>query len=342
LRVVLTRAFPFAAATGIGFASTFVALLLSEQGDEVEPTGRKPVGSPDYFTSMAFRLMHARELVDLAAVVAVHAPALIRAARDIPEESVEAYWVASKCRLDRWGQTLKRLSNAVAAGEKPLSAAERRLFRGVLEEILASEVLTRIWTAAMCAYDLARQTDSMEPVARSVLIGHMEARHRMLTLLVSRTGLTAEEAIQLNALRSRTERWADALIGYLASEYDVAQFAVEPDRAKDFADDFAHQRQERGGRYAWPLMLASLRAAFRHSLSAESPNPDLNARIAAGLLACFPAEVFDGTGQVVSAWLLRISHVAGEAEGMLEELLTEGKSGRVGEWERGRNKRWSL
>jgi hypothetical protein len=303
--------------------------------------------------------MHARELVDLAAVVAVHAPALIRAARDIPEESVEGYWVASKCRLERWGRTLKRLTNALEKGDRSnlceapsgpfrqigpvpfFTPADRRLFRGVLEEILASEVLTRIWTAAMCAYDQARNTDAMEPVARSVLIGHLEARHRVLTLLVSRTGLGAEEAIQLNALRSRTDRWADALVGYLASEYDVAQFAVEPDRAKDFAEDLAHQRGQPGGRYAWPLLLASLRAAFQQSLSAESPNPDLNARIAASLLACFPAEVFDGTGQVVSAWLLRISHVASEAEGMLDELLAESQSGRGGEWERGRNKRWS-
>jgi len=275
--------------------------------------------------------MHARELVDLAAVVAFHAPALIRAARNIPEESVEAYWVASKCRLDRWGRTLKRLTTALAADDGLLTPADRRLFRGVLEEILASEVLTRIWTAAMCAYDCARNTDATEPAARSVLIGHMEARHRVLTLLVSRTGLTAEEAIQLNALRSRTERWADALIGHLASEYDVAQFAVEPHRARDFAEDLAQQRQQPGGRYAWPLLLASLRAAFRQSLSAESPNPDLNAQIAASLLACFPAEVFDGTGQVVSAWLLRISHVAGEAEGMLEELLADvpSETGRI-------------
>jgi len=267
--------------------------------------------------------MHARELVDLAAVVAVHTPTLIRAARDIPEESVEAYWIASKCRLDRWGRTLKRLTNALAADDGRLTPADRRLFRGILEEILASEVLTRVWTAAMCAFDRARNTDTMEPVARSVLIGHMEARHRVLTLLVSRTGLAAEEAIQLNALRSRTERWTDALVGHLASEYDVAQFAVEPDRAREFAEDLAHQRGQPGGRYAWPLLLASLRAAFRESLSAESPNPDLNARIAASLLACFPAEVFDGTGQIVSAWLLRISHVANEAEGMLEELLAE-------------------
>jgi hypothetical protein len=263
--------------------------------------------------------MHARELIDLAAVVAAHAPALIRAAGDIPEESTEAYWVASKCRLDHWSRALKRFSG----GEALSSPAGRRLFRGVLEEILASEVLTRVWTAAMCVYDRARRADTMEPVARSILIGHMEARHRVLTVLVSRNGLSAEEAIQLNALRDRTERWADVLVGYLASEYDVSQLAVDPERARDFADDFAHQRHQRGGRYAWPLLLASLRSAFQQSFAAESPAPELNTQVAASILACFPAEVFDGTGQIVSAWLLRISHVTSEAEGMVESLLAE-------------------
>ena len=143
--------------------------------------------------------MHARELVDLAAVVAVHAPSLIRAARDIPEESVEAYWVASKCRLDRWGRMLKRLTTALVDEEKPLTTAERRLLRGVLEEILASEVLTRIWTAAMCAYDQTRQTDVMEPVARSVLIGHMEARHRVLTFMARFPRIDGEPAMKLES-----------------------------------------------------------------------------------------------------------------------------------------------
>jgi hypothetical protein len=288
--------------------------------------------------------MHARELVDLAAVVAAHTPALLRSARNIPEESVEAYWVASKSRLDRWGRALKRLTTVVQAGGLKPNSPEHRAFRGMLEEILAGEVLTRVWSAAMCAYDRAHGADQMEPVARSVLIGQIEARHRVLTILVGRSGLTAEEAMRLDALRRRTERWADVLVGHLAAEYDVSQFAVDPDRARDFADDFAQQHQQEGGRFAWPMVLASLRAAFCEWLEPASPNPDLNAQIAASILTCFPAEVFDGIGTIQSEWSLRISHIAGEAEGMIEELLGEAppsSASRAGATDRVRFDRWS-
>jgi hypothetical protein len=267
--------------------------------------------------------MHARELIDLAAVVAIHGPVLIRASEELLEESVEGYWVASKCRLDRWGRSLKRFSTAFGQGTVKASSGDHRAFRAILEEILAGEVLTRVWTAAMCTYDRTHATDRMEPVARSVLIGHMEARHRVLTILVSPSGLSAEEAMRLDALRRRTERWSDVLIGHLATEHNVSEFAVEPDRARDFADDFAQQRQQEGGRFAWPMLLASLRAAFQEWLEPESPNPDLNVRIAVSILACFPREVFDATGVMQSGWLLRISQITNEAEGMLEELLAE-------------------
>jgi hypothetical protein len=267
--------------------------------------------------------MHARELIDLAAVVAVHTPVLLRAARDIPEESVEAYWVASKCRLDRWCRSLKKLSTSNRSGTVAPNSAEHRAFCGLLEEILAGEVLTRVWSAAMCVYDRARGADRMEPVARSVLIGHIEARHRVLTILVGRTGLAAEEAMRLDALRRRTERWTDVLIGYMAVGHDLHQFAPDPDRAAEFAADFAQQRQQEGGRFVWPMVLASIRTTFQEWIEPKSQNPDLNAGIAASILLCFPPEVFDGAGVMQSQWLMRISHVTRETEGMLEELLAE-------------------
>jgi hypothetical protein len=288
--------------------------------------------------------MHARELIDLAALVAAHAPVLLRTAQRIPEESAEAYWVASKIRLDRWGRALKKLTTAIDSGRLTPGSPEHRVFLALLEEILAGEVLTRVWSAAMCAYDRARGTDEMAPVVRSVLIGQIEARHRVLTILAGPCGLTAEEAMRLEALRRRTECWTDVLVGHLAAEHDVCEFAIDPARAGDFADDFAQQRRQEGGRLAWPMVLASLRASFREWLEPASPNPDLNAKIAAGILTCFPAEVFDGVGTMQSEWSLRISQITSEAEGMIEELLGEVPSpaaDRAGAAVRERFDRWN-
>jgi hypothetical protein len=126
----------------------------------------------------------------------------------------------------------------------------------------------------------------------------------------------------LNHLRRRTERWTDLLVGYLAELDKTSEFAFEPARARDFARDLRFQSSCPGGRHAWPLVLSSLRAAFRHGLTAGSPNGDLNAGIASAILSCFPAELFDSTGQFRSLWLLRLANATADAQGMIDELLS--------------------
>ena len=239
----------------------------------------------------------------------------------ISASGIEQYWAKSKCRLDRWRRSLKDFSDGVPRPGRN-SKSQWPASQGVLEEILTGEVLTRVWTAVLCAYDRTQGTQEAEPVARSVMIGHMEARHRVLTLLVRGPGIDAEAAVKLNQLRRRTERWTDMLVGYLSGPYDVGEFAIDPHRAEDFAEDLHYQSHLKGGRHVWPLVLGSLRAAFRQGLSPASPNADLNAEIAAAILACFPPDLFDSTGLLRSLWLMRLSNATNDAQGLLDDLLS--------------------
>ena len=272
--------------------------------------------------------MHARELVELASIVSAHGPALIRSGERIPVDSIEQYWTSSKVRLDRWAWRLKSF-----VGKAETDARRRQsqwpAVCGVLEEILTGEMLTRVWTAVLCAYDRRRGTDEVEPVARSVFIGHMEARHRVLSLMVRGPGIDAEAAVKLNRLRRRAERWTDLLVGNLQSLHDVSEFAFDPQRSKDFAEDMQYRGRLQGGRHVWPLIQASLRAAFHEGLGSESPNADLNARIAAGVLSCFPPEVFDSTGLMRSLWLMRLTSAAEDTQGMIDALLAPERPGTI-------------
>jgi hypothetical protein len=265
--------------------------------------------------------MHARELIELAAIVSAHGPVLIRGSQGLSAGAVEQYWTASKCRLDRWARSLKSFSEEAEAADNPWRQARWPVIRGVLEEILTGEILTRTWTAVLCAYDRHHGSDEAGPIVRSVMLGHLEARHRALTLLVGGRGIDAEQAVKLNCLRRRCERWTDMLVGYLSGLHDISEFAVDPQRARDFAEDLRYRGSFPGGRHAWPLVQASLRSAFRQGLSAESPNADLNARIAAGILCCFQPELFDSTGIFRSLWLWRLCLVTNDAAGMIAELL---------------------
>ena len=265
--------------------------------------------------------MHARELVELAAILSAQGPTLIRGVPQLSSHGVQQYWTTSKCRLDRWTRNLK----SFVANAASMDAAEARLqwplVRGVLEEILTGEVLTRVWTAVLCLFDRQHDGNEVESLARSIMIGHLEARHRVLMLLIRGPGIDAEGAVKLNRLRRRAERWTDLLVGHLARHGDVAEFAIDENRAAEFARDLDFQGECKGGRQAWPLLQASLRAAFHQGLAVVSPNEDLNAEIAAAILSCFPADLFDSTGLFQSLWLHRISNVTSDVQGMIETLI---------------------
>lgn len=269
--------------------------------------------------------MHSRELAELAAIVSAHGPVLIRGVERLSAGGMEEYWTASKIRLDRWGHCLRDF--IAKANDSQWHKAQWPHVRGVLEEIIIGEILTRVWTAVVCSHDRQHGADDAEPIARSVMQGHVEAKHRVLTLLVRGPGMDPEAAMKLNHLRRRAERWTDMLVGFLAGLHNSTQFAVDPRRAEDFSKDLHYQCRHPGGRQAWPLVLASIRAAFQQGLAPQSPNAALNARIASSILSCFQPELFDSTGLFCSMWLMRLASAANDAQGMIDELLAaEGPS----------------
>jgi hypothetical protein len=263
--------------------------------------------------------MNAHELVELAAIVSAQGPGLVKAVDRIPENGLEQYWTASKVRLDRWCHALRNFST-LAEDPKWRQANWARI-RIILEEVITGEMLTRVWTAVLCSHDRTHQRNEAEPIARSVLLGHLEARHRVLTLLLNTPGLEVKTAAKLNWLYDLSERWTDMLVGYLYGLGDLSEFAIDRDRARDFSRDLREESIHPGRRIVWPLILSSLRACFRQELTAESPNADVNLRIGAGIIACFPSDLFDSTGQFQSLWLVRLNHSASDAQNLLGELL---------------------
>lgn len=281
--------------------------------------------------------MHGRELVELAALASAHGRVLIRSeGASLPIEGLGQYWSASKCRLDRWRRALKAASPALQNLPPEISPLERLTLGpadadgpshngsliSVLEEILLSEVLTRVWAALMSAFDERHGQSENAPVAESVLTGHAEARHGALTLLVQGPGVASRDALALNQLRRRAERWTDLLVGHICLEHDVSRFAPNLETAREFAADLRHHQAWSADQQAWSIVLASLRAAFRQKISsAPSPNGDLNRQIAAGVLGCLPPELFDATGLVQSLWMTRISRAADDAQGLISAMF---------------------
>lgn len=269
--------------------------------------------------------MQSAELVELAALLATHGESIVRCEARLTERSLQQYWIVSRCRMDRWTRSLRRFTRLTERQLHPLDPNDTiwRRVRGELEEIFTAEVITRVWTAIAVAYDARHEASELESTARSVLIGHIEVRHRALRLLIDPVAIQPSEAEWLNLLRRRSDRWTDLLIGSLLVRQvgDVSDMACDRQRAEEFADDLRRDQEMETEYMAWSLMAKSLRAAFKKTKETPSPNADLNAVIGTSLLACFPADIFDSTGLVGSLWQVRLAHLANDIDLLIEQIV---------------------
>jgi hypothetical protein len=173
----------------------------------------------------------------------------------------------------------------------------------------------------LLAFDARHVTDHAQPVAQSVLAGHLEVRCRALSLLSSARELPLADLVELNRLRRLCERWTDLLLAEMAHGLDLAPLAHDPERMRDFAADVPRRTRGPYAETRRSLVRTSLRAAFLRPTLLPAPNGDLNRKIAAGVLGCFQPELFDGAGGLRSAWASRLMASADDAEMMLEDYL---------------------
>ncbi len=265
--------------------------------------------------------LHARDLIELAAQVAIHGQTLATGAERISRSGLESYWKASKSRLDRWGSVLRKYNReSVEIGEK-WARNQWPAIAPVLEEVLTGEILSRVWCGTLKAHDEQHGQVEAEPMGRTILVGHAEVHNRVLRLLATTHNDWSDEAEQLDHLRRRCERWTDLLISYLAPCCDVSDRAPSPSRMRDFAEASQQQQPQGAITQSQTIALGSLRTSFQTGLSATSPNADLNAQIAMGVISCFPPDIFDTTLFGPTLWLARVESTAADAQCLLDELL---------------------
>ena len=263
--------------------------------------------------------MHARDLIELAALVAVHGSRLICGGQRLPEWCLEQYWTASRCRHERWLRTLKDCAAPIGGSSRAASDHWHSL-RPTLEEIFTGEMLTRVWTAVATAYDSQRPVADAGPIARSVLSGQLDARNRALNLLVYGRGFELPHIVRLDRLRRRAERWNDLLLAHLRVDCNLRELAFEPETTREYSADLRAERESSDVKTS-QLVVGSIRSAFRDGLAEPAPNPDHNRRIASSIFTCFHPFPLDTAALPKSPWLERLHSTTTDSLGWIAELL---------------------
>ena len=107
--------------------------------------------------------MHCIALAELASLLAHQAPAIFQLRPNIAADSLTRYWIQSRQRLDQWHRGLAGYTLLEHAGRPLAMQTWWADHAPLLEEIIVSETLTRVFAAIGFGIDQARNQREVEP-----------------------------------------------------------------------------------------------------------------------------------------------------------------------------------
>ena len=261
--------------------------------------------------------MHANQLADLAAWVAIHSSTFVYGEGENSALNAKDYWARSKCRIARWNSAIKMFDHDLRDMDpkhNPWPAIEI-----VVEEIIISELLTRVMSAAFVVYDQYSNTDELKGIAHSLLIGHMETRNRAMRLLLHGRAMNEQVFDRINQLRRQVERWTDLFLARFDNSTKAAEFGFNVQRVKDFAGERGVYIEEEFRR-SQQVFIQSMAKSLNSATKKFAANPDLNREIATGVMGCFVNDRFDSHGLPKSSRLLWLEKSHHDAKVLVDEL----------------------
>ena len=243
--------------------------------------------------------MHSLELARIASVIAAWSESLAVGSSQIPETALANYWMANRQRFELWNRGLTRFTELERVGRSLAMRDWWLTHLSMIEEILISEILTRVMAAVGAMIDAKVANHTIEPLTQSVYHRHLEARNRVLRLLLFGRGSSVEEALRLNRLRRTAERWTDWLIGPLTGRHpETLPFVIDSGRARTMAEGAEFRMQH--GLFASTLAMTMGWQGLRHSLiglaQLRPAMPNANRMVAEAALACLGRSLFDSFG----------------------------------------------
>ena len=130
--------------------------------------------------------------------MAAHSQIFIEQREEVTTEAIGDYYILSRNRFNRWMRDLDDLGRGVSL-QDPLHLVGlitgRPATRGITEQILINEMVTRVWTVLLLARDAHNGIDRIRPVARNIHMGHMAVRHKALGVVLSDEGLMPDDLL---------------------------------------------------------------------------------------------------------------------------------------------------
>ena len=250
--------------------------------------------------------MHAISLAELSSTfVALAATMLDRKIAPLRTAAHE-FWIHQRSRHDYWSQLLAEHRDSLNRTGASYRARKWHEILPVLQEILVTEPLSRALACFAAQLEEQKISDEFAALAQSVLVSHIEARHRCLHLIVFGNGLPVETAVKLNRIRRHLEAYSDNLIAAFPDVVNIdalcfdsnvvrqSRIELQQLSRRSCADDDSF-----GGPWLtihMHLLAHQLWRTLRFDLDWRASSGRLNHRLSQAVLGMLPATAFDSLG----------------------------------------------
>lgn len=238
------------------------------------------------------------------------------------------YWTMSRNRAGHWNEQLFAATKRCQAGEIRSDQRIAETMR-LVEEVLLSQMFTRIWGGLLEVYDQRHQLgdeDRLAGLGQSIVICHEDAANRAMELLnaLSETGHPRTDVV--NRLRRRIERWTDMLLAQLCRHASMEPFAFDHNRVRDiFSVNSRSKDRPTTGMLVGGVQAAQIEATST-GFSAVS-----NHKLACMTLSCLPPDAWNEADLRLEFSQMRTDQFTWEIDRLIERAIWTEYSPLVGQ-----------
>ncbi len=216
-----------------------------------------------------------------------------------PAAALREFWQQSRELQQMWTSRLDQWTPAADPQLRQLSQLATQMF--------GCELMTRVWSTVLLGIDRQTGRDDLSRIARNAVSGLLQIRHGVMSRLLQLPESATPRVAEIERLRRRCDRWTDLLIGNLAGNSDLFEFAFDVDRARDFALESIQFDPSTGPHPVEHLVAAGLRMAFLGQLPESQLTDPAFQRLVQSILGALPQAAFHEDGSLRSLLERRVS-----------------------------------
>ena len=239
----------------------------------------------------------------------------------VGRQMIETQKEPSPAALRGFWQNTRQLQRAWDEFLNQPIADDTTRFQEVAAQLFTTELLARVWGTILGRIDQQTGRTDLTRIATNAVSGLMLIRNRMLSSLLNQSATSVAWAADLDRLRRRCDRWTDLLIGNLCGRNEFFQFAFDPDRVRDFAEE---ARDSESNSHPVELLVA---AGVRLSFLGQLPDVQLDSpafeALLQSILGSIPEQAFHRDGSLRDR-LIPNSDSATDATDQSDDVLLPG------------------